>query len=164
MAHSILLTGASGYLGGTVLARWKSANLPAYSQLYALVRSEEQGEMVRPYGAEPMIANLNDHEDLTEKIIARSISIIYFLVDAYTATHQPAMIRALGQVKQKTGKEVHFLHTTGAKQFSRHAGMPTDGPLLDTNPHLYDLQKNAIAPHDFLNEVSVNSPSWYIAS
>ncbi|KAI9041801.1 NAD(P)-binding protein [Aspergillus affinis] len=130
----------------------QSANLPPYSHLYVLVRSEDQGEKVKPYGAEPLVANLNDYDDLAKKIVYLNITIVYFLIDAYTATHQPAMIEALGQVKRKTGQEVHFLLTTGAKQFSRHAGMPTDAPLLDTNPNLYDLQKNVKAPHDFMNE------------
>ncbi|PYI01528.1 NAD(P)-binding protein [Aspergillus sclerotiicarbonarius CBS 121057] len=150
--HNILITGASGYLGGTVLARWKSANLPPYSHLYALVRSEEQGETVEQYGAEPFIADLHNQEAIAAKIVDLNITVIYFLIDAYTAKHQPNMIQALGKVKTKTGQDVHFLHTTGAKQFSRHAGMPTNEPLLDTNPHLYDLQKNAKGPHGFVNE------------
>jgi hypothetical protein len=35
----------------------------------------------------------------------------------------------------------YVLQTTGAKLFSSHAGAPTDGPLLDTDPNLYDIQK-----------------------
>ncbi|KAJ5974103.1 hypothetical protein N7481_011313 [Penicillium waksmanii] len=151
--HNILFTGASGYLGGTVLARWKNASLPPYSHLYALVRSEEHAENVKQYSAEPLVANVHDHDDIAKKIIDLKITIIYYLVDAYTAKHQPAMIKALGEVKHNTGQEVHFLHTTGATQFSRRAGMPTDAPLLDTCPDLYDLQKSAKAPHDFMEEV-----------
>ncbi|PYH91876.1 NAD dependent epimerase/dehydratase family protein [Aspergillus ellipticus CBS 707.79] len=138
--HNILITSASGYLGGTVLARWQSANLPSYSHLYAL------------YGAEPLVANINNQAEIASKIIDLNITVIYFLIDAYTAKHQSNMIQALGQVKAKTGQDVHFLHTTGAKQFIRHAGMPTNEPLFDTNPHLYDLQKNAKGPHAFFNE------------
>jgi thioester reductase-like protein len=37
--HNILLTGASGYLGGSLLAHWASASLPAHGTLYALVRT-----------------------------------------------------------------------------------------------------------------------------
>ena len=38
--------------------------------------------------------------------------------------------------------------TTGAKMFSSHTGAPTDRPLLDTDPNLYDIQKaqRGIAP------------------
>jgi thioester reductase-like protein len=39
MSHNILLTGGSGYLGGTLLARWNEAQLPSYGKLFALVRS-----------------------------------------------------------------------------------------------------------------------------
>ncbi|KAE8151366.1 hypothetical protein BDV25DRAFT_138889 [Aspergillus avenaceus] len=127
MAHNILFTGASGYLGGT-------------------------GHQVKQYGAEPLVANLNDAEDIHARIVDLNITIVFFLVDAYTAKHQPSLIQALGQVKAKTGRDVHFLNTTGAKQFSWHAGMPTDAPLLDTNPDLYDLQRNAKSPRDFVDD------------
>ncbi|XHG04735.1 hypothetical protein AWENTII_007982 [Aspergillus wentii] len=149
MSRNILITGASGYLGGTLLARWKSAQLPPYSKLYALVRSEEQGEAVKQYEAEPLIGNLKDHGSIIQSIVSRKITIIYFLVDAYSSQYQPAMIQALGEVKKQTGQEVHFLHTTGAKQFSRHAGISTEYPLLDTDPKLYDIQKDAVTSHEF---------------
>ncbi|GKZ20540.1 hypothetical protein AbraIFM66951_005865 [Aspergillus brasiliensis] len=152
MSHNILITGASGYLGGTVLNRWKSANLPPYTHLYALVRSEDQAEKVKQYGAEPLLADFNDQKRIAAKIVDLSITIIYFLIDAYTAKHQLNMISALAKVKDKTGQQVHFLHTTGTKQFSQHAGMPTDEALLDTRPDLYELQKGAKGPHVFINE------------
>lgn len=58
------------------------------------------------------------------------------------------MIKALAEVKEKTGKDVHFLHTSGAKLFSNHAGLPTDRPIPDNDPELYGLQKSSIARYD----------------
>ncbi|PYH38151.1 uncharacterized protein BO87DRAFT_383045 [Aspergillus neoniger CBS 115656] len=93
MSHNILITGASGYLGGTLLARTKKS---------------EYGN----YGAEPIVLKVDDHETVTQTIIYREITIVYYLIDAYTAKHQPAFIRGLGEIRKKTGKDVHFLHTT----------------------------------------------------
>jgi NAD dependent epimerase/dehydratase family len=153
MSHNILITGASGYLGGSLLARWKDANLPPYGKLYALVRSEEQAQAVKQYAAEPFLCDLNDHDKLHQSIISNEISIIFFLVDATSDKHQPTMIRALHEVKTKTGKDVHFLHTGGAKHFSSHGGLPTEKPLLDTDPDVYNILKNSVSPHPYFAQV-----------
>ncbi len=38
--------------------------------------------------------------------------------------------------------------------FSNHAGAPTDRPILDTDPKLYEIQKAQRAPVDFMESVS----------
>jgi hypothetical protein len=155
MSHSILITGASGYLGGSLLSQLHNTVLPAYKTLYALVRSKEQAAAVKKYGAEPLTLDLQDQESVVKSIINAQISIIYFLVDAMRADAQIPMIKALAEVKKKTGREVHFLHTSGAKIFSEHAGMATDRPLCDNDPGLYGLQKCAKAPHALLTQVGL---------
>jgi nucleoside-diphosphate-sugar epimerase len=144
MSHNILITGASGYLGGTILARWERAKLPPYRTLYALVRTKEQGEAVKKYGAEPISFDIKEEASIRTAIIENEITVVYFLVDAMTSVSQIPMIKALAGVKERTGKEVHFLHTSGAKIFSNHAGLPTDRPILDNDPELYGLQKSSV--------------------
>ncbi|KAI1612623.1 hypothetical protein EDD37DRAFT_314338 [Exophiala viscosa] len=146
MAHRILLTGVSGYLGGTLLARWKSANLPPYEHLYALVRTVEQAQAVKRYGAEPLTFSLKDEAAIREAIVGKEIDVVFFLVDAFYSDAQVLLIKALGELKKSTGKDVHFLHTSGAKIFSSHAGAPTDQPLYDDDPNLYDVQKSQKPP------------------
>ncbi|KAJ5578649.1 uncharacterized protein N7459_007613 [Penicillium hispanicum] len=143
MPHNILITGASGYLGGTLLARWKSANLPAYDTLYALVRTAEQGEAVKQYGAEPLFFDIKDEASTKAAVVDNKITVVYFLIDAMTADSQVPLIQALAEVKKQTGHEVHFLHTSGAKLFSSHAGYPTDRPLRDNEADLYETQKTS---------------------
>ncbi|KAH8161917.1 hypothetical protein CIB48_g6327 [Xylaria polymorpha] len=113
MSHNILITGSSGYLGGSLLARWKGANLPGYNKLFALVRTPKQAEAVKQYGAEPLI------------------------FDAYDE----------GEFGQR-----------GAKIFSSHAGAPTDKPLLDSDPNLYEVQKGQKSPIPLMQEaIGVNN-------
>ncbi|EHY57801.1 hypothetical protein HRR83_005287 [Exophiala dermatitidis] len=148
MAHRILITGGSGYLGGSLLARWPSSadsNFPAYDKVYALVRTDEQANAIkqnyRSKSIEPIQFNPKSEDAVREAIVSHRITIVYFLIDALSGEMQGHFIKALAEVKKQTGLEVHFLHTTGAKIFSSHAGAPTDRPLLDTDPNLYDIQK-----------------------
>ncbi|KAF4555483.1 Hypothetical protein D9617_2g054440 [Elsinoe fawcettii] len=141
MAHNILITGASGYLGGTLLARWEEADLTGYDKLFALVRKPEQADGVKQYGAEPLIFDADDAEAVREAVTSHKITIVYFLIDAFKSDKQVNFIRALSEVKKSTGKDVHFLHTTGAKMFSSLTGAPTDKPLLDSDPDIFEIHK-----------------------
>ncbi|TKX24272.1 NAD dependent epimerase-like protein 7 [Elsinoe australis] len=150
MTHSILITGASGYLGGTLLARWKEANLTGYDKLFALVRKPGQAQAVKQYGAEPLEFDIEDNDVVKKVILQHQITIVYFLIDAFNSKKQRTFIEALAEVKAKTGQDVHFLHTTGAKMFSSLTGAPTDQPLLDSDPGLFDIHKAQKAPYEMM--------------
>ncbi|PSK35107.1 L-2-aminoadipate reductase [Elsinoe australis] len=150
MAHNILITGASGYLGGTLLARWREANLTGYDKLFALVRKPGQAQAVEQYGAEPLEFDIEDNDVVKKVILQHQITIVYFLIDAFNSKKQQSFIEALAEVKAKTGQDVHFLHTTGAKMFSSLTGAPTDRPLLDSDPGLFDIHKAQKAPYEMM--------------
>lgn len=111
-SHRILITGASGYLGGTLLARWRDANLPAYDKVFALVRTDTQAAAVKQYGAEPLSLDLKDEGSVRAAIVDNKITIVYFLIDALHGEGLPYFIQALAEVKKNTGQEVHFLHVS----------------------------------------------------
>ncbi|KAH7095522.1 hypothetical protein FB567DRAFT_31840 [Paraphoma chrysanthemicola] len=152
MSHSILLTGASGYLGGSLLTHLHihRNDLPAHKAIYALVRTHEQAEAVQKFGVKPLFLNLKDEAAVTESIVDTKITIVYFLIDAIQSDAQLILLKALGKVKQETGQEVHFLHTSGAKIFSQHAGFPTDRTISDADPELYDISKTVTPPHEIM--------------
>ncbi|KAI0127190.1 hypothetical protein BJ170DRAFT_364891 [Xylariales sp. AK1849] len=150
MSHNILITGASGYLGGTLLAHLESAGLPSHDKIYALVRTDAQAAAVKEYSAEPLTFDAFDEDAVRANVLDKKISVVLHLIDALNSTSQEFFIRALGDVKKSTGTEVHFLHTSGAKIFSSHAGAPTDRPLSDAEPGLFETQKGQKAPFPFM--------------
>lgn len=110
MSHNILITGGSGYLGGTLLARIGAAGLPPYGKLYALVRTNEQAAAVKQYGAEPLAFNIQDEATVRDTVLKHGISVVFYLVDPFFSAAQVHFINALAEIKKTTGKDVHFLH------------------------------------------------------
>lgn len=111
-SHRVLITGASGYLGGTLLARWKGAGLPEHDKLYALVRTDAQAKAVEQYGAEPLTFDSRDEAAVHKAVVDNKITIVYYLIDAIRSEAQVNFIKALAEVKKATGQEVHFLHVS----------------------------------------------------
>lgn len=182
-SHNILITGASGYLGGTLLARWNTVALPAYNKLFALVRTDAQAEAVKQYSAEPISFDTKDERAVMRGIVDNKITVVYFLINAMDGVAQVHFIKALAEVKKLTGLDVHFLHvslmgdtsyilptsliyrnnikTSGAKLFSSHAGAPTEKPLLDNDPNLYSIQKAQVAPLGVMQTVCIIHPGTH---
>ncbi|KAJ7826053.1 hypothetical protein B0H14DRAFT_1277479 [Mycena olivaceomarginata] len=154
MSYNILITGASGYLGGTLLARLATVKerFPAYGNLYALVRTEAQAESVKQYGAKPLTFDTRNGAEVRDNVVNLDIAVVYFLIDASNSEAQVNFIEALGEVGRRSGRAVHLLHTTGAKVFSSHTGAPTDRPLLDNDPELYKIQKSQRSPYTRMQE------------
>jgi nucleoside-diphosphate-sugar epimerase len=126
MSRNILITGVSGYLGGTLLNSLPTANLPPHGEIYALVRTAEQAEAVKDYGVKPLLFNAYDSAAVEENVVRHSISIVFWLVDALGVDAQTYFIQALAKVKRETGLEVHFLlvcffrHSAGRCYFWEH--------------------------------------------
>ncbi|KAL4803998.1 NAD(P)-binding protein [Aspergillus unguis] len=140
---NILITGGSGYLGGTLLARWSEANLPKHGKLFSLVRTDEQAEKSQKlYGVQPLRIDLEDEAVVRHALVSHEISIVLYMIDSYRLTSQIPFIRALAEVKRESGRD-----TTGTKQFSSLAGSPVEHDLLDNDPRLLDIHKAQKAPH-----------------
>jgi len=110
MPHNILLTGVSGYLGGDLLAELASTDLPEYGRLFALIRSSEQADAVKQLGAEPLTLDVYNEDAVREAVLSHEITVVFFLINAVSSASQKLFIKTLGELKKKTGSDVHFLH------------------------------------------------------
>ena len=111
MKPSILVTGASGYLGGTLLANWKAANLEdLYQHVYSLVRKPEQAEAVKQYSVTPVQFDLHDEQAVAENLVSNRISVVVFMTGVTDTKAHTAFIKALHNVNQETGLRTHFIY------------------------------------------------------
>jgi len=136
MTHNILLTGVSGYLGGTLLSQWPTpttttqhqqqqqpstnnqpSNFPSYDKLYVLVRTPAQATAVKnsaPH-AEPLIFDPDDGDAVREIVVGKRISVVVFLIDAFGVRKQRNFIEALGVLRRDGGVEVAFMHVSSLR-------------------------------------------------
>ncbi|MEO9899598.1 NAD-dependent epimerase/dehydratase family protein [Nisaea sp.] len=99
---NIFLTGASGYIGGSVAVHFLENGF----SVRGLVRTEEKASLVRARGVEPVIGSLDDGALLKREAIAADA-----VVNTASADHRPA-VEAFLEALSGSGKT--FLHTSGS--------------------------------------------------
>lgn len=99
---TLFLTGATGYIGGSLAARLVEAG----TRVRGLVRSQASAALVAERGIEPVLGGLDDADLLTRE--ARAADGV---IDTASADHAPA-VRALIAGLEGSGKPL--LHTSGS--------------------------------------------------
>jgi nucleoside-diphosphate-sugar epimerase len=98
----IFVTGASGYIGGSVAAHLAGAG----HQVSGLVRSAEKADAVRAFGIEPVMGTLDNAQTLASAAKAADV-----VINAASADHKGA-VTALLDALAGSGKA--FVHTSGS--------------------------------------------------
>ena len=123
---NVFITGASGYIGGSVA----KALLTAGHKVSGLVRSDARAETVRAQSIEPVIGTLDD-----VAILEAQATDADLIVSAANADHEISA-KTLLQAMEGSGKT--FIHTSGSSVVGTQAG----GQRLDD---VYD-EKTPISP------------------
>ncbi|KAK0707353.1 hypothetical protein B0H67DRAFT_587348 [Lasiosphaeris hirsuta] len=117
----LLATGVTGYMGGSFLAQLLASNDPNIQGLSfsALVRKQEQADVLAKQGVNAIVfRDLDDGEFL--KSIASEHDIVIHSANGFHTPSAKALIEGLAERKQKTGREVYYLQTSGTSNLGDH--------------------------------------------
>jgi nucleoside-diphosphate-sugar epimerase len=131
----ILLTGATGYIGGTVLHHLLTSSLPALASkpftLTVLVREASRAAtLTATWGIRVhavVYAGLDD--TATTTLIASQHDLVINMTLGFHAASAQALLAGLALRKAETGREVYMLHLSGA---SNLADQPVSGAYAES--------------------------------
>ncbi|OJJ08877.1 hypothetical protein ASPVEDRAFT_48016, partial [Aspergillus versicolor CBS 583.65] len=140
MSSKILLAGATGYVGGTVLSTLLNSQDEAVNNasISVLVRNKQQAEVLEQRGvATVQVGDYTDTAAIAE--LASNYDVIINGASGFDHGLANALLAGLAQRKQTLGVEVHYIHTSGTTNI---ADSPTLGlypghqadPISDSSP------------------------------
>ncbi|CAJ2501889.1 Uu.00g047420.m01.CDS01 [Anthostomella pinea] len=159
-APQILLTGATGFVGGTILTHLLSSSSPALNQtvITCLVRGADRAAVLSSkYGnrVRPVIYKDLDDLEATTAAAAQSDIVINTTLGYHVASGQ-ALLRGLAQRKASTGgRDVWMIHTSGT---SNVADQPITKAWVEKDPERefddarddiygYEKEREALRPY-----------------
>ncbi|TVY27824.1 Uncharacterized protein LHYA1_G003089 [Lachnellula hyalina] len=129
MSSKILLTGATGYIGGSILTQLlESKHDFSKYPISVLVRGEDRAKILQGQGFNPILFHNLDETDILQKVASEHDVVIHTASGFHTASAK-ALILGLGERKKASGKEVHFIHTSGT---SNLGDQPISGKYLES--------------------------------
>ena len=110
---NVLLTGATGYIGGAVLASLLEHPNASQFKITALVRGDESRvKKLASLGVTPLIGS-NDSHDIIEKAASESHVVIHTANSADDLPSTQAIVSGLNKRTKETGKPAIYIHTSG---------------------------------------------------
>ncbi|CRL22542.1 NAD(P)-binding domain [Penicillium camemberti] len=126
MPSNILITGAAGYIGGSIVADFLARKTIStdVDRLIAAVRSEDQANSLSNLGVRVIQLDLTDEDTVVKSVLS------------HNTLH---LITALSKQGEVSGEKTYFIHTSGLGAFFENTGWPA-GPFKDTDA-VFDTEK-----------------------
>ncbi|KAF1346530.1 hypothetical protein BDV97DRAFT_300645 [Delphinella strobiligena] len=155
----ILLTGATGYIGGSILTHIINSTHPALKNatITTLVRGEDRVATLKAtYGDRVNPVLYKDLDDTDPAVaVASEHDIVINTTNGYHASSAAALVQGLAARKKQTGKDVWMIHTSGT---SNLADQPITKHYLEADParefddskddiYGYEKERNARDPY-----------------
>ncbi|VUC27032.1 unnamed protein product [Clonostachys rosea] len=113
-APKVLLTGATGYIGGSVLTTLLASENPSIkaAHITALVRKQEQADLLKEKGINStLFSGLDDVASVRD--VASQYDVILHTASSFDTQAAEALIAGLQDHKKQTGKQTALIHTSG---------------------------------------------------
>ncbi|KAK7690466.1 hypothetical protein QCA50_005564 [Cerrena zonata] len=161
---SIFFTGATGYIGGSVLHRLLEHPSAKTFDITALVRSPEKAEKLESFGVKAITGSLSDYALLEE--LTSQAHVIFSTADADNIEAIRAMLRGAKKRHAKVDDTPIFIHTSGTGEFVDDARGNSVRDLIydDTNVDQIEALPDT-APHRNVDlEIVAADKDGYIKS
>ncbi|KAI1500903.1 NAD dependent epimerase/dehydratase family protein [Biscogniauxia marginata] len=160
MSSQILLTGATGFIGGAVLTHLLNSSSLTLSNatITCLVRGTDRvSKLLSTYGNRvcPILYKDLDDLDVITTVAAQHDLVINTTLGFHAASTQ-ALLRGLAQRKASTGKDVWMVHTSGQSNLSDQSFSGTwvekipGREFNDAEDDIYGYEKEREALHPYL--------------
>ncbi|KAF9443686.1 NAD(P)-binding protein [Macrolepiota fuliginosa MF-IS2] len=142
----IFITGATGYIGGSVLERLQNHPDASNFEITAIVRSAQKAEGFKKFGINAVVGSFNDAKLLED--LTAAADIVFDTVDADALEAANIMLRGFKRKFQETGRPPIFIHTSGTGVLADNAAglKATDVIWDDANANQIE-QLPPTAPH-----------------
>ncbi|KAA1475300.1 NAD(P)-binding protein [Dentipellis sp. KUC8613] len=129
----ILITGATGYIGGTVLQLLLEHPKRDTFEITAYLRSAEKAKKLETFGVHTALGSLDDVDKLED--VASKANVILNIADCDHVAGNTAILRGLKKRHEKTGEVPILIHTSGTGVLTDDArgDQATDTIYYDTN-------------------------------
>ncbi|KAF4987458.1 hypothetical protein FGRMN_10361 [Fusarium graminum] len=125
MSQNILVTGAAGYIGGSVLADIRNKYSTAgRKHIFAAVRSIDQANAVSSSSVSVLRLNLADEQAVVDVICSNDISIVVHTASSIKTDLALHLVNGLSKQKKITGQPAYFIHTSALSAFYEKSGWP----------------------------------------
>ncbi|KAF2181555.1 NAD(P)-binding protein [Zopfia rhizophila CBS 207.26] len=148
MTQNILITGAAGYIGGSILADFLSRTSSPIkdSRIYATVRSEEQAQRLSKIdGVNVIQVDLSDEASVSEAVLRNEIDIVLHIASSMATQLAANLINALGERRKASGAQTYFVQSSVTALLSIEGGWPY-GEVKDTDA-IFEKEKEIGGPN-----------------
>ncbi|KAI0767997.1 NAD-P-binding protein [Trametes elegans] len=113
---SIFLTGATGYIGGSLLQRLLQHPNASNFAITALVRNESKAKLLeKDFGVKTVVGSLQDLDKLAD--LAENAHVVFQAADCDDVAATKAILSGLKRRHEKTGDLPLLIHTSGTGEF-----------------------------------------------